>query len=79
MKTVGIRINYSGMLVLYGRTILQRRNRPEISFFKILTLWDRAVVARKAHNLEVVGSNPSPATKSKKVLLKTQTVHIYTK
>jgi len=24
--------------------------------------WDRAVVARKAHNLEVGGSNPSPAT-----------------
>ncbi len=32
------------------------------SFFKII-LWGRAVVARKAHNLEAVGSNPSPATK----------------
>lgn len=26
----------------------------------------RAVVARQAHNLEVGGSNPSPATKLKK-------------
>ena len=26
---------------------------------------DRAVVAREAHNLEVGGSNPSPATKLK--------------
>ena len=26
---------------------------------------DRAVVARQAHNLEVGGSNPSPATKVK--------------
>jgi len=25
-------------------------------------LWDRAEAARKAHNLEVGGSNPSPAT-----------------
>lgn len=30
-------------------------------FFK--KLWGRAVVACQAHNLEVGGSNPSPATK----------------
>ena len=30
---------------------------------------DGAVVARKAHNLEVGGSNPSPATKLKKMYL----------
>ena len=29
----------------------------------VYKMWDRAVVARKAHNLEVGGSNPSPATK----------------
>ena len=31
-------------------------------------LWDRAVVARKAHNLEVGGSSPPPATNLKKLL-----------
>ena len=29
---------------------------------KTFLLWDRAVVARQAHNLKVGGSNPSPAT-----------------
>ena len=38
-------------------------------FFQILILWGRAVVARKAHNLEAVGSNPSPAT-NKKIFVK---------
>ena len=28
---------------------------------------DRAVVARKAHNLEVVGSTPTPATNTNKI------------
>jgi hypothetical protein len=34
-------------------------------------LRDRAEVACKAHNLEVGGSNPPPATKMKTSLLKT--------
>jgi hypothetical protein len=34
-----------------------------------MILWGRAVVARKAHNLEAVGSNPSPAT-NKKIFVK---------
>ena len=31
-------------------------------------LWDRAVVARKPHKLQVGGSNPSPATKLNKIM-----------
>ena len=31
--------------------------------YTLLILRDRAEVARKAHNLEVIGSNPVPATK----------------
>jgi hypothetical protein len=46
------------------------------SFIEII-LWGRAVVARKAHNLEAVGSNPSPATK--KDLVVPKNYRIFTK
>jgi hypothetical protein len=45
-----------------------------VDYFQICDRLDnvprgRAVVARRAHNPEVVGSNPTPATKKSQVLL----------
>ncbi len=41
-------------------------DKPHFNVFRIFILMrGRAVVARRAHNLEVLGSNPSPATKKK--------------
>jgi hypothetical protein len=37
--------------------------RKPVSGSELATARDRAVVARRAHNPEVGGSNPSPATK----------------
>ena len=36
-------------------------------FCGIITEWGGAVVACQAHNLKVVGSNPTPATKIKRI------------
>ena len=38
-----------------------------LTFATEITTRDGAEVARQAHNLEVVGSNPAPATKTKRL------------
>ena len=55
------------LLIVNNFIIFVKNKKREKTFLiythTIKTLRGRAVVARKAHNLEAVGSNPAPATK----------------